>query len=131
MRNHFTYPIEATIGDIEWLRRDLGVIMAFAGWSCEDLSAMLGITRTTVSRIKNHKGHMNITQYLAICHLIDNECHDNQALREAINIMNCYGEYNMTREELVEHYKSTKRKLGTKAGAQKLKDVLTDWMLNG
>lgn len=129
--DHFSYPIEGTMDNREWLRGDLGVILAYSGWTYDSFAAMLGVTRTTFNSIKNEKGHMSVVQYLAICHLIDKECEDNQALREALNIMNGYGEFDMTRSELVDHYKSAKRKLGTIAGAQKLKDVLTDWMLNG
>ena len=129
--DHFSYPIEGTLDDREWLRGDLDVIMAYSGWTCEMLASMLDLSRATIISIKNEKGHMSVTQYLAICHLIDKECEENQALREALNIMNYYGKYDMTRTELVEHCKNTKKKLGTKVGVQKLKDELREWMLNG
>lgn len=128
--DHFQYPVEATKDDLEWLRRDLNVIMAFAGWTYDTLAALMGVTRATVTYIKNHEGRMSVTQYLAICHLINKECEDNQALREALNIMNRYGEYDMTREELVTYVEDQKKHASTKLGIKKLKDELRDWMLN-
>ena len=129
--DHFQYPVAATWDDLERLRGDLNVIMAFTGWTCDTLAALIGVSRATVTCIKNDKGRMSVTQYLAICYLIDKECEDNQALREAINIMNQYGEYDMTREELVTYVEDKKKHASTKLGIKKFKDELRHWMLNG
>ena len=112
--------------EFEHLRRDLPVIMAFAGWSCSYIAKLLGISISSFLAIKNENGRMKTIHYLAICKLIDDECRSSQALREAINILNEMPGESMSREELVKHVEDEKKRIGTK-----LRHDLCYWILNG
>lgn len=131
MNNDYRYVGSTSPKEFEHLRRDLPVIMAFAGWTTKTMATLLGISHSSFMYIKNEEGRMKTMHYLAICKLIDDECRTNQALREAINVLNNDATgYTMSREELVEHVSCEKLRIGTKLQSIKLRQALHEWILN-
>ena len=129
--NNYRYVGSTSPKEFEHLRRDLPVIMAFAGWTNQYISTLLGISLASFVAIKNENGRMKTIHYLALCKLIDDECRSNQSLREAIDILNERPGESMSRDELVKHVEDEKKRIGTKLQRKKLKPALHYWMLNG
>ena len=132
MTDNYRYLSSNNKDDFERLRLDLPIIMAFAGWSNQVLATLLGVTTATINHIKRQPYYMSTMNYLAICKLIDDEItlNGNQALQEAINILNNVGGYTMDRTELVGECLITKRQIGKKRGVTAVKEALREWMLN-
>lgn len=76
---------------IKLLQQNLRSIRQIAGWTAERLGEKIGVTKQTIGDLENIKRPMNLTQYLAIRSILDEEInsnHDNAAvLRQVIEIL--------------------------------------------
>ena len=53
------------------LQENLSSIRKIAGWTAEDLGAMLGVSKQNISNLENGNTKLSQAQYIAIRHLID------------------------------------------------------------
>lgn len=58
---------------ITLLQENLRTIRNIAGWTLDEFSKKIGVTKQTISNIENMKVKMNLTQYLAIRTVLDYE----------------------------------------------------------
>ena len=75
---------------VQRLQDNLMAIRKFAGWSTQDLGALIGVTKQTIGNIENGNTKMSLTQYIAIRAILDDEMRrqeDNETLRMAVAIL--------------------------------------------
>ena len=76
---------------IKLLQQNVRSIRQIAGWTSERLGEKIGVTKQTISDLENIKRPMNLTQYLAIRSILDEEINlnsDNSVLlRQVIDIL--------------------------------------------
>lgn len=72
------------------LQQNLRSIRQIAGWTAERLGEKIGVTKQTISDLENIKRDMNLTQYLAIRSILNEEINSNSenatVLRQVIEI---------------------------------------------
>jgi len=75
---------------IRLLQQNLRSIRQIAGWTAEQLGNKIGVTKQTIGDLENIKRTMNLTQYLAIRSILDEETNSNSensaVLRQVIEI---------------------------------------------
>lgn len=72
------------------LQQNLRSIRQIAGWTAERLGEKIGVTKQTISDLENIKRPMNLTQYLALRSILNDEISSNSenaiVLRQVIDI---------------------------------------------
>ena len=118
---------------MESLRADLPYIRAFAGWSQEDISKMLGVTVTTYRSIEKVPYKMTRVHCLAILKLIDDACQYGpfaESLKMAIMALN--GKVPMIcKSEVIDRAEFASLESGTKGGKKTVAGKLEAWILRG
>jgi transcriptional regulator with XRE-family HTH domain len=75
---------------IKLLQQNLRSIRQIAGWTAEQLGDKIGVTKQTIGDLENIKRTMNLTQYLALRSILDDEIKSNSensaVLRQVIEI---------------------------------------------
>jgi len=61
------------------LQQNLSSIRKIAGWTMQDLGDRIGLTKQTISNLENRKTIMNLTQYIAIRKVLDDEMESNKS----------------------------------------------------
>lgn len=73
------------------LQQNLRSIRQIAGWTAEQLGEKIGVTKQTISDLENIKRPMNLTQYLALRSILNEEISSNSnnaaLLRQVIEIL--------------------------------------------
>ena len=76
---------------IKLLQENLRSIRQIAGWTAQVLGEKIGVTKQTISDLENIKRPMNLTQYLALRSILDEEIKSNSdntaLLRQVIEIL--------------------------------------------
>lgn len=111
----------------EKLRSNLYIIRIMAGWSADHFANLLGITRSTVSKLENTENKMSVIQYLAIRKLIDEEIKDNDnlPLERTMNILVDRDNVpELIKDKFREDVKRIVRDVGRKAGSETIRDVV-------
>ena len=83
--------LEKRQSQTQLLQQNLRSVRHIAGWTAEQLGERIGVTKQTVGDLENIKRPMNLTQYLAIRSILNDEINstsDNAAvLQQAIEIL--------------------------------------------
>lgn len=83
--------IEGKQKRIQLLQQNLRSIRQIAGWTTEQLGKKIGVTKQTISDLETIKRPMNLTQYLAIRSVFDEEIKSNTenagVIRQVIEIL--------------------------------------------
>lgn len=69
---------------VEALQISLKFIRPLLGLTVQGIADYIGVTRQTINNLENNKSKMTITQYIAICAVIDNKCKVNNEILEKI-----------------------------------------------
>ena len=92
--------------EVSIMQSHLQELRKLAGWSVDELSQKMGLTRQAIYALENCQTKMNQLHYLALIHLFTIECEnkDNKPLAAVLNIL-----FNDT-----EHYLSNKEEFDSK-----------------
>ena len=82
------------VREVAILQHNLQYLRKIAGWSAEDLGALIGVTKQTISNLENLKTPLSVTQYIAIRAVLDKRIESDAGrgpiLRKILDIiMNC------------------------------------------
>jgi transcriptional regulator with XRE-family HTH domain len=116
---------------LESFREELPVIRAFSGWSLQHLADLLGLSKCTMIAVEHGESKMTTVYYLAIMKLVDDEMDTNEPLAYAVDIL--HGDssgFMISRDQLIEEVKKTKKIYGTKIGCWRIKEILGAWLMN-
>lgn len=67
------------------MQSSIKFIRPLLGLSVQEMAELMGVTRQTINNLESNKSSMSVTQYIAICAVIDNKCKDNYEVLRAIN----------------------------------------------
>lgn len=109
---------------------NMSILRKIAGWSQETLAWALGLSRSSVQRMENERGHMSIIQYLAVRALVEREVKNgNWLLEEALAVLVDMNPRDMAYEsKIVSCIQQAERRTSKKFGVKALQNTIMETM---